>query len=223
MSQITTECLHFLYDLSENNSKEWFDENRKRYEAVKKTLRNNFETVHELLKTHDDIELMHVFRINRDIRFSKDKSPYKNHVGVHFVRRKPLLRGGYYLHIEPGKSFLAGGFWAPDKDDTLRIRQEFELDDAPIREILSNKKLKQAFGTIQGDALKTAPKNFDKAHPAMDLIKMKNWYFEHPFSDEQVLSQNFAKLVQQNFQLLRPYFDYMSEVLTTDLNGETVL
>lgn len=223
MSQITTECLDFLIDLSENNNKDWFDENRKRYEAVKKTLRTSFEAVHDLLKTSDDIELMHVFRINRDVRFSKDKNPYKNHIGVHFVRRKPQLRGGYYLHIEPGKSFLAGGFWAPDKDDTLRIRQEFELDDAPIREILSNKKLKQAFGTIQGDALKTAPKNFDKAHPAIDLIKMKNWYFEHPFSDEQILSQDFAKLVQQNFQLLRPYFDYMSEVLTTDLNGETVL
>jgi uncharacterized protein (TIGR02453 family) len=195
MSQITEECLKFLSELSKNNTKEWFDANRKRYENVKLTLRKSFEAVNDLLKTQDDIEKMHVFRINRDVRFSKDKSPYKNHVGVHFIRRKPELRGGYYLHIEPGKSFLAGGFWAPEKDDMLRIRQEFELDDAPIRNILNDKKLKNVFGTIQGDALKTAPKNFDKEHPAIDLIKMKNWYFEHFYTDEEVLHTDFPKKV----------------------------
>lgn len=218
------DTLDFLKQLSNNNNKAWFDENRTRYEKVKKELRKSFDAVFENLKTHDDIEGMQIFRINRDIRFSADKTPYKNHMSVHFKRKKPELRGGYYLHIEPGnKSFIAGGFWAPSKEDMLRIRQEFELDAAPMRKIMSDAAFQKVFDTVRGEALSTAPKGFDKSHPNIDLIRMKNWYFETYFTDDEVLAANFITRVDETFRLFRPFFDYMSEVLSTDLNGESIL
>lgn len=223
MNIIPNHATEFLNDLNANNNKLWFDENRNRYEKVKKDLRSFFTSVFEHLKKSDDLEEMHVFRINRDVRFSKDKTPYKNHISVHFKRRKPQLRGGYYLHIEPGnKSFLAGGFWAPSKEDTLRIRQEFEQDAVPMRKIMNHLEFKKMFGTVRGDQLATAPKGFDKTHANIDLIRHKNWYFETYFSDELVLSDVFQKEIIKASLLLRPYFDYMSDVLGTDANGETL-
>ncbi len=223
MSSIPKSALIFLKELSVNNNKIWFDEHRPEYEKIKKEMRIFYDGIFESLKETDDIEEMHIFRINRDVRFSKDKSPYKNHFSVHFKRRKPHLRGGYYLHIEAnGKSLLAGGFWAPDKDDTLRIRQEFEMDADSMRKIMSEKKFKKIFPVICGEQLSTAPKGFDKNHPNIDLIKHKNWYFETYFSDAEVLDKDFSQKVVDYFLLFRPFFDYMSEVLGTDANGEPI-
>lgn len=221
---MNNDTLEFLKQLSKNNNKAWFDENRSHYEKVKKELRKSFDAVFENLKAHDDIEGMQILRINRDIRFSADKTPYKNHMSVHYRRRKPELRGGYYLHIEPGnKSFIAGGFWAPSKEDMLRIRQEFEMDASPMRKIMSDTKFQNVFGHVRGEALSTAPKGFDKTHPDIDLIRMKNWYFETYFTDEQVQNTKFHEHIDVTFRLFRPYFDYMTEVLSTDLNGESFL
>lgn len=221
---MNNDTLEFLKQLSNNNNKAWFDENRSHYEKVKKELRKSFDNVFSTLKEHDNVDHMQIFRINRDIRFSANKTPYKNHMSVHFRREKPALRGGYYLHIEPGnKSFIAGGFWAPSKEDMLRIRQEFEMDATPMRKIMSDTKFQNVFGPVRGEALSTAPKGFDKTHPDIDLIRMKNWYFETYFTDEQVLNTNFHKRIDVTFRLFRPYFDYMSEVLSTDLNGESIL
>ncbi len=224
MSNMNNDTLEFLKQLSKNNNKAWFDENRTHYEKVKKNLRKSFYAVFENLKKHDDVEGMQIFRINRDIRFSADKTPYKNHMSVHYKRRKPELRGGYYLHIEPGnKSFIAGGFWAPSKEDMLRIRQEFELDAAPMRKIMLDAQFQTVFGPVRGDTLSTAPKGFDKTHPDIDLIRMKNWYFETYFTDDEILAANFISRVDATFRLFRPYFYYISEVLSTDLNGESVI
>lgn len=223
MKSVPQSAIEFLNELASNNNKEWFDTNRPRYEKVKKEMRSFFNGIFEELKQTDDIEEMHVFRINRDVRFSKDKSPYKNHISVHFKRRKPQLRGGYYLHIEPsGKSFLAGGFWAPSKEDTLRIRQEYEMDATPMREIMANKEFRKIFPEIQGEKLATAPKGFDKSHPNIDLIRHKNWYFETYFSTNEIGKDDFSTRVIQAFKMLRPYFDYMSDVLGTDSNGEPI-
>lgn len=223
MNEIEQSSLDFLKDLSNNNNKPWFDEHRSTFEGVKKNMRSFFEMVHRELQKYDSIEEMHFFRINRDVRFSKDKSPYKSNIGVEYRRRKPQLRGGYYLHIEPGnKSFLAGGFWAPSKEDTLRIRQEFEMDANPMREIMEKPRFKSVFGTINGEKLSSAPKGFDKSHPNIDLIRHKNWYFETHFTDAEVLAKDFHKSVVEAFILLRPYFDYISEVLGTDSNGQRV-
>ena len=221
---MNNEVFEFLKQLAQNNNKAWFDENRPRYEKVKKSIRGSFDRVFTMLKTHDDVDHMQVFRINRDIRFSADKTPYKNHMSVHFRRRKPELRGGYYLHIEPNnKSFIAGGFWAPSKEDMLRIRQEFELDAAPMRKIMAQQSFQKVFGSVQGESLSTAPKGFDKSHADIDLIRMKNWYFETYFTDDEVLAPDFIERIDDTFRLFRPFFDYMSDVLTTDLNGESIL
>jgi len=177
----------------------------------------------EALKVHDDIESLKIFRIYRDVRFSKDKTPYKPHFAGNFVRGTKRLRGGYYLRIRPGESFLAGGFWEPNKEDLLRIRKEFEMDTAEIRSIINNKEFVNYFGALEGNALKTAPRGFDKEHPDMDLIKMKQFIVTRYFSDEEVLNPNFLQEIDASYKAMRPYFDYMSEILTTDLNGESIL
>ena len=141
-----------------------------------------------------------------------------------FSRSGKRLRGGYYLRIRPGESFLAGGFWAPNKEDLFRIRKEFELDDVEIREVLSNKEFRKHFGSeLRGDEVKTAPKGFNKEHPAIDLIRKKGFVAVREFTDSEVLNKNFVNQVDDAFKALRPYFDYMSEVLTTDLNGVSLI
>jgi uncharacterized protein (TIGR02453 family) len=176
-----------------------------------------------MLKKHDDVDSLKMFRIYRDVRFSKNKEPYKTHFGGVFHRKKPHLRGGYYLHISPGDSFIATGFWDPNKEDLERIRREFEVDDTEIREILADKKFKAVWGELQGDELVSAPKGFDKEHPAIDLIRKKQYIFIKKYSDTEVLSNNFLQEVNDAFKAIRPYFDYMSEVLTTDLNGVSLI
>ena len=211
----------FLSKLKKNNNREWFAANKPQFDEIVKENKVFFTAIYAELQKYDDLSGINIYRIYKDIRFSKDKTPYKNHMSVHYKRRKPQLRGGYYLHIEPGnKSFLAGGFWAPSKEDTQRIRQEFEMDATAMREIMNQSAFKKVFGTIQGEQLATAPKGFDKTHPNIDLIRHKNWYFETYFSDETVWSEGFHNEVVQAFLLLRPYFDYMSDVLGTDANGE---
>ena len=165
-----------------------------------------------------------MFRIYRDVRFSKDKSPYKTHFGGSFHRTKPKLRGGYYLHIQPNnESFIATGFWEPAPADLLRIRKEFEMDDSEIRNILNDKKFSSIWGNFVGDEVKSAPRGFDKEHKAIDLIKKKQYIFVKKFTDQEVLGTNFLNEVDMAFKAIRPYFNYMSEVLTTDLNGVSII
>ena len=108
---INKSTLEFLIQLKENNDRDWFAANKKAFETEQKLAKSFFTSVGEQLGKIDSIERIQIFRIYRDVRFSKDKSPYKNHFSVGFTRTKPMLRGGYYLHIEPGGSFVGGGFW----------------------------------------------------------------------------------------------------------------
>ena len=174
---------------------------------------------------HDEIDKLKVFRIYRDVRFSKNKLPYKTHFGGSFHRLKPRLRGGYYLHLQPNnESFIATGFWEPAKEDLLRIRKEFEMDDSEIRDILADKKFNTVWGnSFVGDEVKTAPRGFDKEHKAIDLIKKKQYIFTKKFTDKAVLDANFLDEVNASFKAIRPFFDYLSDVLTTDLNGASLI
>ena len=165
--------LEFLTQLKENNDRDWFAANKKAFETEQKLAKSFFTSVGEQLGKIDSIERVQIFRIYRDVRFSKDKAPYKNHFSVGFTRTKPMLRGGYYLHIEPGGSFVGGGFWEPNAADLNRIRKEFEMDDEEIRTIIADETFKKFFGELKGEELKTAPKGFDKTHPAIDLIRKK--------------------------------------------------
>ncbi len=218
------ESLDFLKDLKENNDRDWFAEHKAVFTEAQNNAKELYATIREKLEEHDEIEKFKLFRIYRDVRFSKDKTPYKPHFAGSFSRKGAYLRGGYYLRIRPGESFLAGGFWEPNKEDLFRIRKEFELDDSEIRDILNDKKFKKYFdGKLEGDELKTAPKGFDKEHPSIDLIRKKAFVAIRNFSDEEVLSDNFLEEVNNSYLALRPYFDFMSDVLTTNLNGESIL
>lgn len=223
MSYLTSKVFSFLNDLSKNNNREWFNENKQRYTDVHAQVIAFADELLKQMKTHDDIETVSgkksLFRIYRDVRFSKDKSPYKNHFSGRIARAGKALRGGYYFHLEPDNVLIAGGFFEPNKDDLLRIRQEVAEDAGPLRSILNDAKFKDTFGALQGEQLKTAPKGFDKDHPDIDLINYKNFYVVSKFSNKDVLSKDFAKLMSDRFSILRPYLNYFSEVLTTDANG----
>lgn len=216
-------ALNFLKKLENNNNREWFAEHKTEYNNALNEIKILFNKVYTEMQTHDKFDKMKIFRIYRDVRFSKNKQPYKNNFGGAFHRAKPELRGGCYLQIQPGNNFMAAGFWAPEKEDLLRIRKEFETDESEMRTILNDKKIKSVWGNLLGDELKTAPKGFDKEHKAIDLIRKKQYIFSHEFSDEEVQSPDFALTVSYNFKIIRPYFNYMSDVLTTDLNGESLL
>ncbi|WP_435577483.1 DUF2461 domain-containing protein [Gilvibacter sp.] len=224
MNRIPKTCFDFLKALKRNNNKDWMDANRAEYKRNEAALKAFYQDITDGLNTNDVIERTKVFRINRDIRFSKDKTPYNVHRSVSFSREGAHRRGGYYLRIEPGASAMAGGFWGPEPADLLRIRKEFEFDAEPIRKILAEPKFKEAFGGLNTEyQVKTAPKGFSKDDPNIDLIKNKAFFVVHPFTDKEVLAPDFGENVLYHFELLRPYFDYMSEVLTTDLNGESLL
>ena len=219
---IESSTLKFLKDLEKNNNREWFQSHKELYENTLENIKETSAEVKERLGKKDLIEDAKVFRIYRDVRFSKDKAPYKNNLGIHFKRATKKLRGGYYLHIQPGQSFAGGGFWAPEPDDLKRIRDEFAFDAKPIQKITSNKTFVKYFGTLQGDELKTAPSGYDRNHPAIDLIRKKQFTVMRKFSDKEVTDKNFVKEVVATFDAMRPFFDYMSEVLGTDVNGQSI-
>lgn len=199
-------------------------DHKKEYLANEEILKSFYSEVEKGLMLTDEIAKVKIFRINRDLRFRKDKTPYNSHRSVSFSRAGVQRRGGYYFRLDPGNCYMAGGFFEPNKEDLFRIRKEFEIDASEIREILNEKEFKKVFGDfIQSNAVKSAPKGFDKEHENIDLIKLKSFVVKHPFTDEEVLSENFAETLLYHFRLLRPFFDYMSSVLTTDLNGVSLL
>ncbi|SMC73723.1 DUF2461 domain-containing protein [Cellulophaga tyrosinoxydans] len=220
---LTQEVFNFLKDLEKNNNRDWFEKNKAAFKKQEKAVKGFLNTVLDKLKAHDEIEKLKMFRIYRDVRFSKDKTPYKSHLAGSFTRAGAKLRGGYYVHIKSGGSFIATGFWEPNKEDLFRIRKELELDAEEFRSVISAPKFKKIWGEIQGDELKTAPKGFDKEHQDIDLIKMKQFIFIRKFTDKEVLSADFADKIDESFKAIRPYFDLMSDILTTDLNGESLL
>ncbi len=216
--------LQYLNKLQKNNNRDWFAKHKPSYIEAQDNIKGIFNVIRENLDKHDEIEKFKLFRIYRDVRFSKDKTPYKAHFSGSFSRLGKHLRGGYYLRIKPDESFLAGGFWEPNKEDLYRIRKEIEIDATEMRDLLNDKKFIKYFGdTLKGAELKTAPRGFDKDHPDIDLIRKKGFIAVRKFSDEEVLSNNFTQEVNNSYKALRPFFDYMSDVLTTNLNGESIL
>jgi len=223
MQTITKETLGFLNDLRDNNDRDWFTKNKPKYELAKDNAKAFGTELMEEMQKHDHIEGLKVFRIYRDVRFSKDKTPYKTNIGCGFTRATEKLRGGLYLNIEPGNTFVGGGFWGPNAADLKRIRNEFLFNAEPFRKIINAKKFKTYFGTLKGDELKTAPKGFDKEHPNIDLIRKKQFLIGRDFTDKEVFSKNFLTECNETFKAMRPFFDFMSETLTTNENGESII
>lgn len=224
MAQLAKHNLTFLEDLKKNNNRDWFQTNKPVYEKNHKEIIAFADEVLAKLSEHDMIETesgkKSLFRIYRDVRFSKDKSPYKTHWSGGFKRATKLRRGGYYFHIQPGgNSMVGGGFWGPNKEDLQRIREEIATDASELREILADKTFVDTFGTLDGEQLKRAPKGFDPDHKDIDLLRYKQFIFSRNFTDEEILAPDFADKLDQCFQAMRPFFDFMSDVLTTDSNG----
>jgi uncharacterized protein (TIGR02453 family) len=161
--KIEKSTLKFLSDLKKNNNREWFNEHKTDFKKEQLLAKEFYAAIRHNLEKYDEIDRFKLFRIYRDVRFSKDKTPYQPHFAGSFSRSGKELRGGYYLRIRPGESFLAGGFWDPNKEDLFRIRKEFEFDSTEIRKIISAKKFVSVFGPkLEGAELKTAPRGFNK-------------------------------------------------------------
>lgn len=223
-ARIPASSLDYLKMLKENNDRDWFNENKDRYLKEYDSLEHFADALLQELRSHDVIQTASgkksLHRIYRDTRFSKDKTPYKTNWSGGYKRATALRRGGYYFHIEPGNSFIAGGFWAPNTEDIKRIREDISSDPDTLRKIIGSKSFKATFGSLQGEQLKTTPKGFDAADSAIDLLRYKQFLLVKRFTDDEVLSPSFLKEADQTFKNMRPFFDYMSEVLTTDANGE---
>lgn len=224
MELINKDLLQFLTELRKNNNREWFSERKSTFEEYNREAKAIFEAIAERLKMTDDIASHKLMRIYRDVRFSKDKTPYKARFAGSFKRATEHLRGGYYLNIEPGNTMVGGGFYAPNPADLWRIRKEFEMDTTEIKVIIDNNKFKTYFPKgIEGDEVKTAPRGFSRDSKAIELIRKKQFYAMRSFTDNEVVSPTFIDEVVDTFVTLRPFFNYMSEVLTTNLNGESII
>lgn len=221
--KIDKSALEYLSRLEQNNNREWFEEHKPEFKTIQADVKAFYEALKDRMQLHDEIQRLKIFRIYRDVRFSTDKTPYKSHFAGSFARAGEERRGGYYLRIKPGETFAAVGFWNPEKEDLLRIRKELEVDASEFRDIMEDPEFSKCWGTLQGDAVKTAPKGFDKNHANIDLIRQKQFIFTKEFTDKEVVSPKFIEKVDQAFQQVRPFFDLMSAVLTTNLDGESLL
>lgn len=214
----------FLAQLRKHNNREWFDAHKNVYLQELLHLENFAAALLAKLNTHDVIETASgkqaLRRIYRDTRFSQDKTPYKTHWSGHFTRATAQRRGGYYFHIEEGNTFIAGGFFNPVADDLKRVRNDIAFDATPLRKILKQKTFVEYFGTLRGEQLKNAPKGFPADHEAVDLLRYKQYLVRRNFTDEEVLAGTFLEEASKTFKAMRPFFDYMSDVLTMDGNGE---
>lgn len=213
----------FLKQLKKNNTRDWFNAHKDRYLKELTVVEQFAEHLLHLMNQHDVIETpsgkKSLHRIYRDVRFSKNKVPYNTHWGGSFKRASKLRRGSYYFHLEPGNTFAGIGFWGPEPADLKRIRDEFTFDDKPMRKILKSKKFVETFGTLMGEQIKTTPKGYDANHEAIDLLRYKQFLLKKQFSDKEVLQPGFAKTLSDTFKQARPFLDYMSEALTSDVNG----
>ncbi len=220
---IPSSSLEFLKLLRKNNNRDWFNLHKNEFITEQNFVENFADALLQKMNVYDVLETASgkksLHRIYRDTRFSKDKTPYKTNWSGGFKRATKLRRGGYYFHIEPNNSFLSGGFWMPNNEDLKRIRDEFAFDAKPVRKILKSKTFVTTFGTLQGERLKTTPKGFDAENDAIDLLRFKQFLLIKKITDKEVLSKNFLNEANQIFKNMRPFFDYMSEVLTTDVNG----
>jgi uncharacterized protein (TIGR02453 family) len=220
---IPNSSVNFLTLIKNNNNRDWFNANKDQFLKEQSYIELFADTLLMELNSHDVIETASgkksLHRIYRDTRFSKEKTPYKTNWSGSFRRASKYRRGGYYFHIEKGNSFIAGGFWGPSPEDLKRIRDDFAFDDTPMRKIIKSKHFISTFGSLQGEQLKTTPKGFDAENKAIDLLRYKQFLLIRPFTDNEVLSDNFLNEANKTFKNMRPFFDYMSEVLTTDING----
>ena len=200
--------LSFLSDLQKNNNKEWFNDNRKRYEESKEKMLFFTELmIQEISKFDDEIKYISpkdcLFRIFRDVRFSKDKQPYKTNIGSFITRDgRKGHRAGYYIHLEPGASFIGGGVWCPMPEPLKAIRSEVYDNAEGLKEIIQDKSFNRYYPAIMGEQLKTAPKGFPRDFEDIALLRHKSYAFGHELTDKIVKSDDFVATVVDAFHEL---------------------
>jgi uncharacterized protein (TIGR02453 family) len=235
MSQIKKSTLTFLKQLSKNNDRDWFAENKPKYEIARENVIEFADALMGRLAESDVLSTENgkksLYRIYRDVRFSKNKMPYKTNFAGGFNRDGKLRRGGYYFHLTPsgtddgyiGGSVVGGGFYGMERDDLKRVRAELAIDATDLREIIADPDFVRVYGEMQGDKLKTAPQGYTKDHPNIDLLRYKQFYVFRNFTDKEVLSSEFLDMSHEALVTLRPFFDLFTDILTTDANGELVV
>ena len=220
MLQLST--IKFLKDLKKNNTKEWFDDNRKVYEAAKADYAG---FINGIIEEHckKDKSIAHLtakdcmFRINRDIRFSKDKSPYKTNFGASISSGgKKIMRGGYYIHCEPGESFIAGGIYMPMPEDLSKVRQEVDYCFDEFKKITGNKNFKtlyQDLSTVDGIKLSRPPKGYDETNPAIEYLKLKSFIASTKIADADLGSKDLAKKVLNALSVVQPLVSFINRAI----------
>jgi uncharacterized protein (TIGR02453 family) len=218
MSQIVPQTLEFLEQLAANNNKPWFDANRKTYEAARKNYEGFAEELLRLIAEFDDLGDLKLkdamFRINRDVRFSADKSPYKRNFSSVIVKGgKKAIRAPYYFHLEPDGSFLGGGFYGPDPATLATIRQEIDYNPERFQSIINQPKFVSLFKTLGGEKLTRPPKGYDAENPMIEFLKLKSFTAIHTFTNKQITEPNFVKTLANHCVVMKPLLDFLNEPL----------
>lgn len=220
---LQTSTLQFLKQLAKNNTKEWFDTNRKKYEAAKtdfasfiQIVLDDFSKIDTSLSSLTAKDCM--FRINRDIRFSKDKSPYKTNFGAYInAAGKKSMTAGYYLHIQPGESFVGGGMYQPDAPALKKLRQEIDYSFDEFSSIINSKKFKSVYTkgfSKDGElSLSRPPKGYDETNPAIEFIKLKSIIAMASLTDAQVTDKKFVSTVIKAFEALQPLVIFLNKAV----------
>ncbi len=211
--------LNFLAELKENNNKEWFDENRRTYEGCRAQMLELIQELIEGIAAFDPsltaVEAKQcIFRINRDIRFSKDKTPYKTNFGALMGAAGRKTEGtGYYIHIAPGQVFTGGGIYKPQPEMLSKIRQEIDYNSKDLLKIIEAPEFKNRFGEIQGEQLKTAPKGYPKDHPFIHLLRYKSYYVLEEYSDENACQETFVKKALESYQAAFSFNSFLKDAI----------
>ncbi len=220
MLQSTT--LKFLKDLKKNNNKPWFDAHRPQYEAARKDFAGFIQTVIDKhSKTDDSIKHLVakdcMFRINRDVRFSKDKSPYKSNFGASINKGgKKSLAAGYYFHLEPGQAFTGGGVWMPMPEELRKLRQEIDYNLADFKKIIGSKKFKTTYGDLDRSkeyVLSRVPKGYESDNPAADFLKLKSYITLVSFTDTELTSKDLVTKTVKAFEALHPLIIFLNHAI----------
>ncbi len=219
METIKKSTLDFLNAIKDNNNRDWFIKNKPYYQEARddfehfvQGLIDNLIEIEPIMKGLEAKTCM--YRFNRDIRFSNDKSPYKTHFGAFIVRggkKNGDKFAGYYFHIEPGKSIIAGGAYMPPAPWLSAIREKIDDDPEQLINIINSKDFKKYFGKIEGDQLKTAPKGYPSDHPHIDLLRYKSYLAFNEIKDEFVLSEKLFDYVFNAFKAMKPLNDYLND------------
>nr|WP_068887892.1 DUF2461 domain-containing protein [Pedobacter panaciterrae] len=213
---IKSETLAFITEVAQNNNREWFAENKGRYETAKADVLNFIDQLIPKLAAVDPEFSIDtpakkcLLRIYRDVRFSKNKDPYKNNFGISFNIKGSNIHGpGYYLHIQPGECFLGAGFWMPEAPVLKSIREEIDYNTSEFLNIIEAKSFKNTFNLSQEDKLKKAPKGYETDHPQIELLKLKSFIAIFPLKDEEFLKPGIVDKLKTAFESVYPFILFL--------------